>query len=149
MRATALVDRPGVPLRTKLIEIVEIGKQLLIARGALTTFSIANDIAKYFAIIPAMFAAAESSPPSVRMGRHTVDLAKHTVTTAGGEPVRLTPTEWHLPEIERETHYLRQYMPQLRRKLEDEPAHPRQLLTEPGMGYRFQPAVGPSDHCCG
>src|ERR1044072_6456354 len=43
---------------TKLIEIVEIGKQLLMTRGALTTFSIANDIAKYFAIIPAMFAAA-------------------------------------------------------------------------------------------
>src|SRR5207245_7158731 len=42
---------------TKLIDIVEIGKQLLITRGALTTFSIANDIAKYFAIIPAMFAA--------------------------------------------------------------------------------------------
>jgi K+-transporting ATPase ATPase B chain len=42
---------------TKLIEIVEIGKQLLITRGALTTFSIANDVAKYFAIIPAMFAA--------------------------------------------------------------------------------------------
>src|SRR6185503_11070885 len=41
----------------KLIEIVEIGKQLLITRGSLTTFSIANDIAKYFAIIPAMFAA--------------------------------------------------------------------------------------------
>ena len=43
---------------TKLIEIVEIGKQLLITRGALTTFSIANDLAKYFAIIPAMFLAA-------------------------------------------------------------------------------------------
>src|SRR5690606_3429608 len=42
---------------TKLIEIVEIGKQLLMTRGALTTFSIANDIAKYFAIIPAMFLA--------------------------------------------------------------------------------------------
>jgi K+-transporting ATPase ATPase B chain len=42
---------------TKLIEIVEIGKQLLITRGALTTFSIANDVAKYFAIIPAMFSA--------------------------------------------------------------------------------------------
>jgi len=43
---------------TKLIEIVEIGKQLLITRGALTTFSVANDVAKYFAIIPAMFAGA-------------------------------------------------------------------------------------------
>src|ERR1035441_7909476 len=42
---------------TKLIEIVEIGKQLLITRGALTTFSITNDVAKYFAIIPAMFSA--------------------------------------------------------------------------------------------
>jgi K+-transporting ATPase ATPase B chain len=41
---------------TKLIEVVEIGKQLLMTRGSLTTFSIANDVAKYFAIIPAMFA---------------------------------------------------------------------------------------------
>ena len=49
-----MVDLDSNP--TKLIEIVEIGKQLLITRGSLTTFSIANDIAKYFAIIPAMFA---------------------------------------------------------------------------------------------
>jgi K+-transporting ATPase ATPase B chain len=49
-----MVDLDSDP--TKLIEIVEIGKQLLITRGALTTFSIANDIAKYFAIIPALFA---------------------------------------------------------------------------------------------
>ena len=48
-----MVDLDSNP--TKLIEIVEIGKQLLMTRGALTTFSIANDIAKYFAIIPAMF----------------------------------------------------------------------------------------------
>ena len=51
-----MVDLDSNP--TKLIEVVEIGKQLLITRGALTTFSIANDVAKYFAIIPAMFAAA-------------------------------------------------------------------------------------------
>src|SRR5262249_24267532 len=50
-----MVDLDSNP--TKLIEIVEIGKQLLITRGALTTFSVANDVAKYFAIIPAMFAA--------------------------------------------------------------------------------------------
>jgi K+-transporting ATPase ATPase B chain len=50
-----MVDLDSDP--TKLIEIVEIGKQLLITRGALTTFSIANDLAKYFAILPAMFAA--------------------------------------------------------------------------------------------
>jgi K+-transporting ATPase ATPase B chain len=50
-----MVDLDSNP--TKLIEIVEIGKQLLMTRGALTTFSIANDVAKYFAIIPAMFIA--------------------------------------------------------------------------------------------
>src|SRR6185436_2219576 len=49
-----MVDLDSNP--TKLIEIVQIGKQLLITRGALTTFSIANDVAKYFAIIPAAFA---------------------------------------------------------------------------------------------
>ena len=49
-----MVDLDSDP--TKLIDIVRIGKQLLITRGALTTFSIANDVAKYFAIIPAMFA---------------------------------------------------------------------------------------------
>jgi K+-transporting ATPase ATPase B chain len=50
-----MVDLDSDP--TKLIEIVEIGTQLLMTRGALTTFSIANDVAKYFAIIPAMFVA--------------------------------------------------------------------------------------------
>jgi len=53
--AANMVDLDSDP--TKLIEVVEIGKQLLITRGALTTFSIANDIAKYFAIIPALFAS--------------------------------------------------------------------------------------------
>jgi K+-transporting ATPase ATPase B chain len=51
-----MIDLDSNP--TKLIEVVEIGKQLLMTRGALTTFSIANDVAKYFAIIPAMFVAA-------------------------------------------------------------------------------------------
>ena len=51
-----MVDLDSDP--TKLIEVVEIGKQLLITRGALTTFSIANDVAKYFAILPAMFVVA-------------------------------------------------------------------------------------------
>jgi K+-transporting ATPase ATPase B chain len=50
-----MVDLDSNP--TKLIEIVEVGKQLLITRGALTTFSIANDVAKYFAILPAVFAS--------------------------------------------------------------------------------------------
>jgi two-component system KDP operon response regulator KdpE len=99
---------------------------------------------------------------TVRIGRHLVDIANHLITSAeGGEAMRLTPTEWHLlsllvrnpgklisqkqllhdvwgPQYASETNYLRQYMAQLRRKLEPDPAHPRQLLTEPGMGYRFQ-----------
>jgi K+-transporting ATPase ATPase B chain len=54
--AANMVDLDSDP--TKLIEIVEIGKQLLMTRGALTTFSIANDVAKYFAILPVMFASA-------------------------------------------------------------------------------------------
>ncbi|MBF8191584.1 response regulator [Nonomuraea sp. K274] len=97
--------------------------------------------------------------PSVRVGDHVIDLAGKTIS--GG--VRLTPTEWHILEILlrnpgklisqrqlltevwgtsylKETHYLRQYMAQLRRKLERDPAHPVHLLTEPGMGYRFQPS---------
>jgi two-component system KDP operon response regulator KdpE len=82
--------------------------------------------------------------------------------TIGPAEVRLTPTEWHLLEVlvrnpgrmvaqrqllqevwgpayEKETHYLRVYMAQLRRKLEPDPAHPAHLVTEPGMGYRFEP----------
>jgi K+-transporting ATPase ATPase B chain len=61
---------------TKLIEIVEIGKQLLITRGALTTFSIANDVAKYFAIIPAMFMAAVPHLAGLNVMRlHSADSA--------------------------------------------------------------------------
>ena len=59
-----MVDLDSNP--TKLIEIVEVGKQLLITRGALTTFSIANDVAKYFAIIPAMFAFTYAAHPGER-----------------------------------------------------------------------------------
>ncbi|GAB3967287.1 response regulator [Actinoallomurus acanthiterrae] len=96
--------------------------------------------------------------PTVQIGDHLVDLAAKTITP----DVHLTPTQWRLVEIllcnpgklisqrwlltevwgpsyERKTNYLRQYMAQLRRKLESDPAHPRHLLTEPGMGYRFQP----------
>jgi potassium-transporting ATPase ATP-binding subunit len=65
-----MVDLDSNP--TKLIEVVAIGKQLLITRGALTTFSIANDVAKYFAIIPAMFMATYPSLDKLNiMGLHT------------------------------------------------------------------------------
>jgi two-component system KDP operon response regulator KdpE len=101
-------------------------------------------------------------PSVVQIGPHTVDVASHSIKNEAREEVRLTPTEWSLltllvrnpgklvgqrqllhevwgPQYQSETNYLRQYMAQLRRKLEADPAHPRQLLTEPGMGYRFLP----------
>ncbi|MBI4470300.1 MAG: potassium-transporting ATPase subunit KdpB [Acidobacteria bacterium] len=69
-----MVDLDSNP--TKLIEIVAIGKQLLITRGALTTFSIANDVAKYFAIIPAMFMATYPALGKLNiMGLHTTESA--------------------------------------------------------------------------
>ncbi|MFE2625934.1 winged helix-turn-helix domain-containing protein, partial [Streptomyces caelestis] len=91
----------------------------------------------------------------------TIDLAAKKVQRDSGT-VRLTPTEWHLLEVlvtspgrlvsqrallrevwgptyAENTNYLRVYMAQLRRKLEADPAHPRYLITEPGMGYRFEP----------
>ena len=64
-----MVDLDSNP--TKLIEIVEVGKQLLITRGALTTFSIANDVAKYFAILPAMFIATYAATPGEPRARCT------------------------------------------------------------------------------
>ncbi|MFF4500395.1 response regulator [Streptomyces sp. NPDC001401] len=90
----------------------------------------------------------------------TIDLLAKKVVR-GGRDVRLTPTEWHLlellvcnpgrlitqkqlleevwgPAYGGKTNYLRVYMAQLRRKLETDPAHPRYLITEPGMGYRFE-----------
>jgi two-component system KDP operon response regulator KdpE len=99
--------------------------------------------------------------PVVATGAFTVDLAARRVRRDGAD-VRLTPTEWHLLEIlvrnpgrlipqtrllqevwgpayRTETNYLRVYLAQLRRKLEPDPSRPRHLITEPGMGYRFEP----------
>ena len=73
-----MVDLDSNP--TKLIEIVEVGKQLLITRGALTTFSIANDVAKYFAIIPAMFAGTFPVLESLNVMR--LDTPESAITSA-------------------------------------------------------------------
>ena len=70
-----MVDLDSNP--TKLIEIVEVGKQLLITRGALTTFSIANDVAKYFAILPAIFAATYAVAPGQRHARPARQAQRH------------------------------------------------------------------------
>ena len=67
-----MVDLDSNP--TKLIEIVEVGKQLLITRGALTTFSIANDVAKYFAILPAIFAATYASTKGGQGPLHVLNI---------------------------------------------------------------------------
>jgi K+-transporting ATPase ATPase B chain len=67
-----MVDLDSNP--TKLIEIVEVGKQLLITRGALTTFSIANDVAKYFAILPAMFAATYAAAGHTQGPLHSLNV---------------------------------------------------------------------------
>lgn len=99
------------------------------------------------------------APSIIETASFTVDLAAAQVRRQG-EPVRLTPTEYHLLEVlarnagrmvpraqllvevwgpgyERQQHYLRVYLAQLRRKLEPDPAHPRHLITEPGLGYRL------------
>ena len=69
-----MVDLDSNP--TKLIEIVEVGKQLLITRGALTTFSIANDVAKYFAILPAIFAATYARARGGQGPLHVLNVMK-------------------------------------------------------------------------
>ncbi|MEU8222178.1 response regulator [Kribbella sp. NPDC048915] len=106
--------------------------------------------------------AATPEQPTVAVGGAVVDLSAKRVTLADGTDIRLTPTEWHLLEVlvrhpgklmsqrqlltevwgpgyETAGGNLRFYMAQLRRKLEPDPARPKHLLTEPGMGYRFEP----------
>ena len=100
--------------------------------------------------------------PQIKLGDLVVDLAARRVAGSTGGDIRLTPTEWHLLEVllrnpgklmsqqqlltevwgpgyASATGNLRLYMAQLRRKLEPDPARPQWLITEPGMGYRFQP----------
>jgi two-component system KDP operon response regulator KdpE len=111
-------------------------------------------------------ASATDSSSVVMVGETSIDLAAKTAERAGpdgqAEKVALTPNEWRLlavllthpgrlipqavllAELRGEqgytnSSYLRIYIAQLRRKLEPEPGHPRHLITEPGMGYRFQP----------
>ncbi|MEV0463210.1 response regulator [Nocardia tengchongensis] len=103
---------------------------------------------------------ADTAEPVIETASFTVDLAAKKVTRHGRD-VHLTPTEWGVlemlvrhqgklvgrrellrevwgPSYATETHYLRVYLAQLRRKLEDDPSQPKHLLTEAGMGYRFQ-----------
>lgn len=104
-------------------------------------------------------ATASPENPVVRAGDLEIDLAAHQVRRAG-DVVKITPTEYRILELlarhadtlvtqqtllsevwgpgyDTQTQYLRVYLAGLRRKLEDDPAHPRHLMTEPGMGYRL------------
>jgi two-component system, OmpR family, KDP operon response regulator KdpE len=104
--------------------------------------------------------SADGDEPVVETRSFTVDLSAKKVIKDGAE-VHLTPTEWGMlemlvrnrgklvgredllrevwgPKYAKETHYLRVYLAQLRRKLEDDPSRPNHLLTEAGMGYRFE-----------
>jgi two-component system KDP operon response regulator KdpE len=105
-------------------------------------------------------AAPPEEEATVATDRFTVDLAAKRILGPGGE-IRLTPTQWHVVEVlvrnrgklvtqqellqevwgpgySEETHYLRVFLAQIRRKLEADPSHPRHFITEPGMGYRFE-----------
>ncbi len=100
--------------------------------------------------------------PSVRTSQFTIDLAEKVAALHTGEPIHLTPLEWAIvealvrhpgrlvtqrqllqqvwgPQYENETNYLRVHLAAIRKKLEPEPSRPRFFLTEPGIGYRFQP----------
>jgi two-component system, OmpR family, KDP operon response regulator KdpE len=123
-------------------------------------------VAELFARIRAV--TRRASEPEVfepvQLGRWIVDLNDHMISepAAPERQVHLTPIEWQLlqalvrhpgrlvsqrqllqevwgPTYLDQTHYLRQYVKALRHKLEDDPSRPRHLITEPGMGYRFQP----------
>jgi two-component system, OmpR family, KDP operon response regulator KdpE len=129
-------------------------------------FHVEELVARVRAVVRRRTVTDDIDQAIVQVGECVVDLPAHRVTRTADQPgdrdVRLTKTEWQLltvlvrnpgrlitqrelirasrgPEYDDAAHYLRQYMAQLRRKLEPDPARPRHLLTEPGMGYRFQP----------
>jgi two-component system, OmpR family, KDP operon response regulator KdpE len=131
-------------------------------------FAMAELLARLRAALRRDESFAQQAPAVAAVGQWVIDLAAHTITSgagaeaAGSQEPRLTPTEWRIlevllrrpgqlvsssqlltvvwgPAFQNRTNYLRFHMARLRRKLEDIPARPRHLLTEPGMGYRYQP----------
>jgi len=124
-------------------------------------FGVAELLARVRASLRRLSRTTDDAGPLVHFGAVTVDLANRRVTGAGGE-IRLTPLEFRLltallhhpgkvlthrqllrevwgPSHVEHGHYLRIYMGHLRQKLEEDPARPRHLLTETGIGYRFVP----------
>jgi two-component system KDP operon response regulator KdpE len=124
-------------------------------------FGMAELLARLRAALRRSSTAQVDGEPVVATATFTVDLAAKKVVRDNAE-IHLTPTEWGIleqlvrnqgklvgqrqllqevwgPAYGKETNYLRVYLAQLRRKLEPDPSHPRHLITEPGMGYRFEP----------
>ncbi|WP_185061288.1 response regulator [Pseudonocardia eucalypti] len=124
-------------------------------------FGMAELLARLRAAVRRASVGQVDGEPVVKAATFTVDLAAKRVVRDEAE-IHLTPTEWGIleqlvrnpgklvgqrqllqevwgPAYGKETNYLRVYLAQLRRKLEPDPAHPRHLITEPGMGYRFEP----------
>jgi two-component system KDP operon response regulator KdpE len=120
------------------------------------------DLAASTVVAAAVRTAGHETTASPSGDQPAADSKTATGEAASGQEIHLTPTEWRLlrilltapgqlvssdrlltevwgPGFERSTHYLRFHMAGLRRKLEDDPPRPRHLLTEPGMGYRYQP----------
>ena len=125
-------------------------------------FGIEELLARIRAVTRRAAAPDGSGSPAVEIGRWRVDLADRRVAAGTGEELKLTPTEWKLleafvrhpgkligqrqlltevwgPAAGADTSSLRLYLNRLRRKLEPDPSRPRHLLTEPGLGYRFEP----------
>jgi two-component system KDP operon response regulator KdpE len=123
-------------------------------------FAMNELLARLRAALRRSAAPADTDEAVIVAGALTIDLARRRVLRDGAE-VRLSPTEWSMLEVlvrnrgrmvgrrqllqevwgpgySDETHYLRVYSAQLRRKLEDDPAHPRHIVTQPGMGYIFE-----------
>jgi two-component system KDP operon response regulator KdpE len=132
-------------------------------------FAMAELLARLRAALRRDETRTQAAPTVAAIGQWTIDLTAHAIFPSGARTVpavspapSLTPTEWRLlqillrrpgqlvssarlladawgPGFENRTNYLRFHMARLRRKLEDDPSRPRHLLTEPGMGYRYQP----------
>jgi two-component system KDP operon response regulator KdpE len=155
--ATPIVVLSARTATTEKVAALDLGADDFVTKP----FSIDELLARLRSAVRRGGSTAEASEV-VMVGTTAVDLEAKVVTTGDGSTLHLTPTEWHLLETllrhpgklitgralltqlrgtpdHTDPSYLRIYIAQLRKKLEPEPARPRHLITEPGMGYRFQP----------
>ncbi|GAB2958474.1 response regulator [Streptomyces pseudoechinosporeus] len=160
----ALRGRARVPILVVSARHTSIEKVAALDAGAddyvTKPFSMDELMARLRAAVRRTAEAGAGDSVTIATDDFTIDLLAKKIRR-GEEDVRLTPTQWQLLEVlirhpgrlvshkqllqevwgppyETQTNYLRVYMAQLRRKLETDPSHPRHLVTEPGMGYRFE-----------